>query len=580
MNSNNRVMCGEVNASHLNKEISINGWIKKNRKLGSLIFMDLYDLTGIVQVVIEQNNKNFELASSLSKESVINVKGILRKRSNINKELKTGEFEIDLKELKVFSKANTPPFLIENNTDGLEDLRLKYRYLDLRRPVMQQNIINRSKVINYCREFLINNNFIEVETPYLSKQTPEGARDYLVPTRSQKFFALPQSPQIYKQLLMVSGFNAYFQIARCFRDEDLRADRQPEFTQLDIETSFCSATQIQTMIENMMFHVFKKFFNIELTIPFKRMNFDDAYELYGCDKPDLRFDNPIMNLTNYFASTNFKIFKNIYDAKDRIGGIFLEDIISKNEIKNLEKLAQDNKAKGLAYIVVNNKKPESGSIINVIEKDILQKIIDDNKFENGVLFFVADKKDVVLKALGAIRKEFINISDKVKIKERFSFVWIVNWPLFEYSEQDNRFVAAHHPFTSPTEATIDTFDKDPANAKGESYDIVLNGYEIGGGSIRIHDQSVQKRMFSFLGLTEKEIDEKFGFLVKAFSYGVPPHGGIALGIERLLMLMFDTNSIRDVIAFPKNSSGVDLLFDTPSNVSDESLKELKIKLEK
>lgn len=575
-----KVMCGNVDGNLLNKEIIVNGWIKKNRKLGSLIFLDLYDLTGVVQVVVQQNNKNFELVSSLSKESVICVTGILRKRSNVNKELKTGEFEIDLKELQVYSRAQTPPFLIENKTDGLEDLRLKYRYLDLRRPIMQQNIINRSKIINYCREFLISKNFIEIETPYLSKQTPEGARDYLVPTRQQKFFALPQSPQIYKQLLMVSGFNAYFQIARCFRDEDLRADRQPEFSQLDIETSFLKAKDIQTLIEEMMQYVFKKFFNIELKIPFDRMDFDTAFELYGCDKPDLRFDNSIMNLTSYFEKTNFKIFKNIYDSKNRIAGLFLEDIISKNEIKALEKLAQDNGAKGLAYLVIKNKKIDSGSIANVIEQEIIEKIINDNNFNEGILFFVADKKEVALKSLGAIRKEFINISKKIKIKKEFAFVWIVNWPLFEYSKEDDRYVAAHHPFTSPTEDTINTFDTNPKEAKGESYDIVLNGYEIGGGSIRIHDQNVQKRMFNFLGLIDKEIDEKFGFLVKAFSYGVPPHGGIALGIERLLMLMFNTNSIRDVIAFPKNSSGIDLLFDTPSNVTDESLKDLKIKLVK
>lgn len=573
-----KVMCGEVDGRYLDKKISINGWIKKNRKLGSLIFMDVYDLTGVVQVVVNQNNKYFENVYSTPKESVVKVEGTLRRRSNINKELKTGEFEIDLTFFEVYSIAQTPPFLIENNTDGLEELRLKYRYLDLRRPVNQSYIINRSKIINICRNFLIDNNFIEIETPYLSKQTPEGARDYLVPTRNQRFFALPQSPQIYKQLLMVSGFNRYFQIARCFRDEDLRADRQPEFTQLDIETSFLNSNEIQTIIEKMFQHLFSTFFNIDIQIPFQRMSYFEAMEYYGCDKPDLRFENKIMNLTNYFSKTNFMIFKNIVENKKMIGSLFLEDILSKNQLKNLEKLAKDNKAKGLLYIVINEKKITSGNIVNNIEENIINNIINENNFHTGTLFFVADDKDVVLKSLGAIRREFINISQNIKIKNEFAFVWIVDWPLFEYSDDDKRYVAAHHPFTSPSLDTINDFDKNPSMAKGESYDIVLNGYEIGGGSIRIHNQEVQKRMFNFLGLSEKEIEEKFGFLIKAFSYGVPPHGGIALGIERLLMLMLKTNSIRDVIAFPKNSNGIDLLFDTPSNVSEESLKELKINL--
>ena len=577
---NKRIMCGNVNAELLNKEITLNGWIKKNRKLGSLIFIDLYDITGIVQIVVQQDNPCFKEVSSIPKESVIQVKGIVRKRSNVNKELKTGEFEIDLKSVKVYSIAKTPPFLIEENTDGLEELRLKYRYLDLRRPNIQQYILNRSKIINICRNYFLKNSFAEIETPILSKQTPEGARDYLVPTRTQKFFALPQSPQIYKQLLMVSGFDRYFQFPRCFRDEDLRIDRQPEFTQLDVEMSFVEAIDVQTMIENLFVDLFKNFLNIDLKVPFERMDYDVAMELYGCDKPDLRFDNQIINLTKYFENTNFKIFKNCYDNKNRIGAVFIEDELSKNSIKILEKLANDNKAKGLAYLHIDNFEMTSGSIFNVIEKEIINKIATENNFKKGTLLLVADTKDVVLKALGAIRKGLLEVSDKVVIKKEYAFVWIVNWPLFEYSEEDNRYVAAHHPFTSPTQKTIDTFDTKPEDAKGESYDIVLNGFEVGGGSIRIYDQKVQQRMFNFLGLSEQEIQEKFGFLINAFAYGVPPHGGIALGIERLLMLMLKTNSIRDVIAFPKNSSGVDLLFNTPSVVSDKSLQELKIKVEK
>ncbi|MDE7075576.1 MAG: aspartate--tRNA ligase, partial [Malacoplasma sp.] len=416
--------------------------------------------------------------------------------------------------------------------------------------------------------------------PYLSKQTPEGARDYLVPTRSKKFFALPQSPQIYKQLLMIAGMNRYFQIVRCFRDEDLRADRQPEFTQLDVETSFLDAVQIQTIIEELLVYLFKEFLNINLKTPFLRMKYSDAMENYGSDKPDLRFENKIMNLTPYFQNTKFKIFKNIYDSKKRIGGIFLQDLISKNEIKKLEKIAIDNKAKGLAYLFIKNKKVESGSIASVVEKEIIEKICNDNNLTEGTLFFIADETEVTLQALGAVRKEFLNVSNKIVIKQDFAFLWVVDWPLFEYSESENRYVSAHHPFTMPQKEWINNFEKSPKETLAEAYDIVLNGYEVGGGSIRIYDTDLQTRVFKFLGLSEKEINDKFGFIINAFSYGVPPHGGIALGLERLLMIMLKTNNIRDVIAFPKSSSGTDLLFDIPSNVSDKSLEELGIKLEK
>ena len=574
------VYCGNVCEKHLNKEICVKGWIKKNRKLGSLLFIDVYDITGIVQVVVEEKNKQFEECLKTPKESVVAIEGIVRKRSNINKELKTGEFEIDLKSFKVYSKSKLPPFLIQDNTDGLEDLRLKYRYLDLRRPIVKSNIINRSKIINLIRNFFINNDFNEIETPYLSKQTPEGARDYLVPTRSRKFFALPQSPQIYKQLLMIAGMNRYFQIVRCFRDEDLRADRQPEFTQLDVETSFLDANQIQSIIEELLVYLFKEFLNIDLKIPFLRMKYSDAMENYGSDKPDIRFENKIMNLTSYFSNTKFKIFKNVYDSKKRIGGLFLQDLISKNDIKKLEKIALDNKAKGLAYLFIKNKKVESGSIASVVEKEIIEKICNDYNLEEGVLFFIADEVETTLQALGAVRKEFLNISNKVVINQDFAFLWVVDWPLFEYSDTENRYVSAHHPFTMPQKEWVDNFEKNPKETLAEAYDIVLNGYEIGGGSIRIYDTDLQTRVFKFLGLSEKEINDKFGFIINAFSYGVPPHGGIALGLERLLMIMLKTNNIRDVIAFPKSSSGTDLLFDTPSNVSEKSLQELGIKLEK
>lgn len=574
----NIIKCNQAKKDLLNQNVVINGWIKKIRKLGSIIFLDLYDITGILQVFIDNKNEYYNEILKTPKESVVQVKGVLKLRSNINKNLDTGEFEVHLKEFFVYSKAKLPPFLIEDETDGLEELRLKYRYLDLRRKKMQQILISRSKILNICRNFLAENSFIEVETPYLSKQTPEGARDYLVPTRSGKFFALPQSPQIYKQLLMVSGLDRYFQFTRCFRDEDLRSDRQPEFTQLDIETSFLKDVEIQTIIEKMFKKLFKTFLNIDLEIPFQRMSYEYAMNNYGSDKPDIRFENKILHLNDYFKNTNFKIFKTVLlDKNNLIGGLFINDSLDKNAIKILEKIVKDNNAKGLAYLTIQNFQPINGTIFNVIEKENIIQICKDFNLENGVLFFVADKKEITLKALGAIRKEFLNLSKKIKLNKEFAFLWIVDWPLFEYSETENRYLAAHHPFTSPSDCSIKDFDTNPESAKGKSYDIVLNGYEIGGGSIRIYDKNIQKRMFEFLGLDENEIQKKFGFIINAFEYGVPPHGGIALGIERLLMIMLKTDTIRDVIAFPKNSSGIDLLFESPTNISNDLLKDLNLK---
>ncbi|MCF0217645.1 MAG: aspartate--tRNA ligase [Malacoplasma sp.] len=575
---NEKIYCGKVNETLLEKEITINGWVRKIRKLGSLIFMEVYDLTGFVQVVVEQNNQYFATLSNLPKESVVEVKGVLKIRKSINANEKTGKFEIILSSCKIYSKSELPPFLIQNDTDGLEDLRLKYRFLDLRRPIMQQNLINRSKIINLFRAFLIAHDFIEIETPYLSKPTPEGARDYLVPTRSKKFFALPQSPQIYKQLLMIAGMNKYFQLARCFRDEDLRADRQPEFTQLDIETSFLSESEIQTMVEKMFAYIFNKFFNINLATPFIKMDYQVAIENYGSDKPDVRFDNKIVNVTQYFQNSNFKIFQKTCEQNNRISAIFIKESVSKNNIKNLEKIATDNKAKGLAYLTIENYQAKDGSIINVMEKEIINKICSDFDYQNGTLFFVADKKEISLQAMGAIRKEFLSFSTSIKLNQKFAFLWIVNWPLFEYSEEENRYVSAHHPFTMPSIKSINDFDTNPKEALAQAYDLVLNGYEIGGGSIRIYDADLQNRMFKFLGLSNEEIDKKFGFFINAFKYGVPPHGGIAFGLERVLMIMLNTNNIRDVIAFPKNSKGIDLLFNAPSSTSDDALEELGIKM--
>lgn len=574
------IFCNDISNKHLNKKVSLNGWVKKNRKLGNLIFIDLYDRTGIVQIVVDEKNKFFSQCQGITKESVINVVGKVVKRSNPNKDLPTGDFEVLLEELTIFSKSKTPPFLIQEQTDGLEDIRLKYRYLDLRRSNVQKNIILRSNIINSFRSFFVDNDFIEVETPYLSKQTPEGARDYLVPTRNQTFYALPQSPQIYKQLLMVSGMMRYFQVARCFRDEDLRADRQPEFTQLDLEMSFVKQDDIISVMEKAFKFVFKKALNINIKTPFERMDYEYAMNNYGSDKPDLRFDYKIIDFGKYFKNTNFMIFKNILSKNGFIKGLLIDTKeLGKNEIKLLEKVALDNGAKGLAWLTLKNKEPTNGSIAKVIEKEIINEITKDFKFNNGTIVFVADSLDTTLKSLGAIRKELPKVAD-VKLNKQFAFAWIVNWPLYEYSEEEKRFVSAHHPFTSPSIETLTNFDTDKKNAKAQAYDIVLNGYEVGGGSIRIYDKEIQERVFKSLGLSDKEINDKFGFLLSAFEYGVPPHGGIALGLDRLVMIMTDSESIRDVIAFPKNSKGIDSMMNTPSDVDKKSLDDLGITIKK
>ena len=578
---NKSVYCGEINDKCLNQKITVNGWIKKNRKLGSLIFIDLYDFSGVVQIVINAENAYFSVVESLPKESVVSVTGQVQIRSNINHELKTGKYEICLEEIIVYSKSLTPPFLIQDNTDGLEELRMKYRYLDLRRPINYQKIAFRSKVNQSLRTFLTNNGFIEIETPILSKQTPEGARDFLVPTRTKKFYALPQSPQLYKQLLMVSGFNKYFQIARCFRDEDLRADRQPEFTQLDIEISFLSMEFIMELIEKMIVSLFKNVMNIELKIPFEKIDYFYALENYGTDKPDLRYGMQIIDVSKYFQKTNFKIFADALNNNKVIKAIIVDEHeLSKSQIKELEKYAFDNKCKGLAWLYTDlTQKKFVGSIANVVEKEIIEKIFMDHHIEKGTILMVADESKNALSAMGAIRIEAAKLTN-IKYNKEYAFCWVINWPLFEYDEQQKKYTSAHHPFTAPIDKCIDDFDIHPKKAFAKAYDIVLNGFELGGGSIRIHDFNLQKKMFSFLGISENEVNDKFGFFMNAFNYGIPPHGGIAIGIDRLVMLLTNSNNIREVIAFPKNSSGVDLMMETPSKINQCLLDELSLKQSK
>ena len=575
-----RTYCGLVSRDYEGQQVLVKGWIKKNRKLGKLIFLDVSDRSGLVQIVVDESNQYYEQIKSLPRESVVEIKGLVLKRKNPNFDLVNGDIEIQLETIQVDSISKTPPLIIENNTDALEDLRMKYRYLDLRRPIIQRNLIFRSKVANYVRNFLVENGFIEVETPVLGKPTPEGARDYLVPSRVNKgnFYALPQSPQIYKQLLMVAGLDRYFQITKCFRDEDLRSDRQPEFTQVDMELSFTNELEIQTLIENLMKDIFKKSLGVELEIPFMRMDYEVAMEKYGSDKPDLRFGMELLDVTDYFGSSNFNVFKNAKQNNQIIKAILVDAILTKKEVANFEKFAKDLGAKGLAWVSYKEGQLE-GSIAKVIEPEIIQKIFADNKKESGTLLFVADSRKVVNASLGMVRNV---VADHLGLKDpnKFSFLWVVNWPLFEYDEEENRYVAAHHPFTQPQDFCHKDFDTNQKDARAKAYDIVLNGFEVGGGSIRITNPEMQDRMFKSIGLDENQVQNKFGYLIDAFSYGVPPHGGIALGFDRLIAIMLDLNNIKECIAFPKNTSAVDPLMKAPSEIDESALDELGIQLKK
>lgn len=573
-----RTYCGEITNQLIKQNVLIKGWVKKNRKLGKLLFLDIRDRSGIVQVVIDDKNINFELVKNLKRESVVEITGVVSLRKTSNDEIKNGDVEIVLSSITVDSIADTTPLIIEDDTDALEDTRMNYRFLDLRRPIMQQNLMFRSQVVNRMRQFFVDHGFIEVETPILGKPTPEGARDYLVPSRisAGKFYALPQSPQIYKQLLMVSGFDRYFQVAKCFRDEDLRSDRQPEFTQLDIEMSFTNELEIQTLIEKLCQDVFKKVMNIDLSIPFKRMDYDVAMNKYGSDKPDLRFGLELIDATNFFKNTEFNLFKNAISNKHVIKTIIIDKILTKKDVSELEKYARDMHAKGLAWLSYDGQNYQ-GSIANHVNLTALIDFLKQHNKTIGTVLFIVDKLKIANEALGLVRNI---LGDKLDLKKsnQFEFVWIVNWPLFEYDDKENKFLPAHHPFTQPQDDYHSNFDTNKSDALAKAYDIVLNGYELGGGSIRIIDPNMQTRMFKTIGLNEQEIRNKFGYLLDAFRYGVPPHGGIAIGIDRMISLMLGLTNIRDVIAFPKNAHAIDQMLKAPSNVNSQELLDLHLKI--
>ncbi|HHV16630.1 MAG TPA: aspartate--tRNA ligase [Gelria sp.] len=575
----------ELDIDNIGEIITLNGWIDGRRDHGGLIFIDLRDRSGLIQIVFspEVNEEAFHLAEQVRSEYVVAVKGKVcrRPQETENPNLKTGKIEIYVEKMEVFSAARTPPFYIEDGIEVDETLRLKYRYLDLRRPEMRDNLMLRHRVIKIMRDFLDSNGFLEIETPILTKSTPEGARDYLVPSRVHpgQFFALPQSPQIFKQLLMVAGMERYFQIARCFRDEDLRADRQPEFTQLDMEMSFVDEEDIFTLIEQLMQEIFAGATSQQVSTPFPRLSYDEAMEKYGSDHPDLRFGLEIKDISEIVKDAEFKVF---YSAVQSGGVVRVLNAktcgsFTRREIDELGDLAVEHGARGMAWIVVGENELKS-PITKFFSEEKMQQILTTVGAEPGdLLLFAADSADVAARVLGNLRLELGNRLGFID-ENKLNFVWVVDFPLVEYDAEEKRYVAVHHPFTSPRVEDFDLLDKHPDEVKARAYDLVLNGTEIGGGSIRIHRRDWQEKMFTLLGLGPEEVEEKFGFMLEAFQYGTPPHGGIAFGIDRLLMIMSGRHSIRDVIAFPKTQSASCLMTEAPSGVSTRQLRELALKI--
>lgn len=578
--------CTEVTSAQIGQTVTLMGWVQKRRNLGSLIFVDLRDRSGLMQLYFEEDTigtEGFEKAGTLRSEFVIAVTGTVEKRSGaVNESLKTGELEVKVESLRILSESQTPPFPIDADITVKDELRLKYRYLDLRRPNIQRNLIMRSKVATLTRQFLADEGFLEIETPMLTKSTPEGARDYLVPSRVHpgSFYALPQSPQLFKQLLMVSGYDRYFQLAKCFRDEDLRADRQPEFTQIDMELSFVDVDDVIDVNERLLAYLFKECLDVEVSLPIQRMTWQEAMDRFGSDKPDLRFGMEIQDVSELVKDCGFGVFTGALENGGVVRAVCAKGLgdVSSKKMKNIEKTAKDYGAKGLAYIQLKSDGSVKCPFAKFVTEELLEKLTQAVGAQQGdLVVFAADTFKVVCDVLGALRLKFAEELDLLD-KNEYRFVWITEFPLLEWSEEQGRYTAMHHPFTMPMEEDLEYIDSDPGRVRAKAYDIVLNGTEIGGGSVRIHQDDIQEKMFECLGFTKEQAYDRFGFLLEAFKYGVPPHAGLAYGLDRLVMLMTKEDSIRDVIAFPKVKDASCLMTNAPDVVDDKQLEELFIQL--
>lgn len=576
-------MCGELRSQDIGKSVVLMGWVGKKRNLGSLVFIDLRDKTGITQIVVREEDKdNYKKAREISQEYVIEVKGSVRERESKNSEIPTGDIEIVADKINILDSANTPPIYIKDDDDVSENLKLKYRYLDMRKPSVQKNLKLRSDIIRTAREYMYEHGFTEVETPFLTKPTPEGARDYVVPSRINegKFYALPQSPQLLKQILMIGSLDRYFQVVKCFRDEDLRANRQPEFTQLDLEMSFANQDDVIEMNEGLIKELFDKYTDYDLELPIARMDYKEAMDSYGSDKPDLRYGYKIQNVSEIFKDSDFKVFSDNTLEGRSVRAINFKNLADKYSRKQLDKLTdfvKDYGLKGLSYIKYQEE--IQSSIKKFLTDDILEKLKEAlNLEDNDLVLIGADKDKTVLEGMGALRRKVAKDNDLYE--KEYALCWVVNFPMFEYSEEEGRYVSQHHPFTMPNEEDIDLLLTEPGKVRTQAYDIVINGDEMGGGSVRINNSDLQKKVFEALNLTEEDIKNKFGFFIEALKYGTPPHAGLAYGLDRLIMLFAKTENIKDVIAFPKTQSATCPLSEAPSPIDDRALNELSIKLDK